>query len=425
LWFSIKALLGVAEEVQDWKNERDNLEQIKVDLKSSLSEQQGVVDEAEAQRDEALNKASALESELNRLDESNADTGQYDEGRRADAEQLVAGLNALAEEGPLDSPESLPGGEVSSPPEEVSTFPQEAADAVGLQGLSPGDKQVLDNALTDTIQAGNAAQEAQRQQDEAARRVVRDLANNLASPPETQNTPLSKGERQNASLNKGEAQNAPLNKEEAQNAPLNKGGGAQTPSVPTVTDNRDLLNNARQFEAAKNNALQANQNALDKGLGLANALEQAQRPAAGTQTISAGKAAAGPNGAETSNVSAKPATGGGSGPAAVSLGMSKVGAGYELGSDGKNGKFSCTGLLRWIGAQLGYPDLPWDPSGWYSFPRRDGPAQPGDVVVTPGGVGMALGPDQLVMANEADQRVGTYPIDIMGPPTIVVPPWNK
>src|SRR5919202_2733171 len=63
LWFSIKALLGMADEVQDWRKQSNELEQIKVDLKANMEAADQAQNEAGAQRDAALASAEELQKE--------------------------------------------------------------------------------------------------------------------------------------------------------------------------------------------------------------------------------------------------------------------------------------------------------------------------------------------------------------------------
>ena len=116
--------------------------------------------------------------------------------------------------------------------------------------------------------------------------------------------------------------------------------------------------------------------------------------------------------------------GGASGGSAVGLALGVTGAPHVEGAEGPNA-FSCTGLLRWVGKNLGFPDLPWAPGGWYSYPQRIGAPQAGDVIILPGGggVGLALGDGRMVMSNAVDGVVGTYDVGVMGG-TAVIPPWN-
>jgi hypothetical protein len=115
---------------------------------------------------------------------------------------------------------------------------------------------------------------------------------------------------------------------------------------------------------------------------------------------------------------------GGLGSSAVGLALGKQGALHVEGAEGPDA-FSCTGLLRWVGRNLGFDGLPWAPSGWYAYPQRNGAALAGDVIILPGaaGVGLALGDGRMVMSNAATGVVGIYDQGVMGG-TVVIPPWN-
>src|SRR5919202_653600 len=113
---------------------------------------------------------------------------------------------------------------------------------------------------------------------------------------------------------------------------------------------------------------------------------------------------------------------GGLGSSAVGLALGKQGALHVEGAEGPDA-FSCTGLLRWVGRNLGFDGLPWAPSGWYGYPQRSGAPLAGDVIILPGGagVGLALGDGRMVMSNAMDGGVESVPL--MGGIT-VIPPWN-
>ncbi len=117
-------------------------------------------------------------------------------------------------------------------------------------------------------------------------------------------------------------------------------------------------------------------------------------------------------------------TGGGSPDAAVGAAMGQVGAPYGFGTDG-GGSFSCTGLVRHALRSAGVdPNAPWDHMAYLSaYPTRDKPV-PGDVVVYPDGVAMYIGNDQVVMANEVDQVVGTYGMNEVGTPVGFANPYG-
>src|SRR5919202_5171969 len=64
LWFSIKALLGMADEVQDFRKQSNELEQIKVDLKAKKDTLQPAVDDAQVQKDAAQENANQLQNAI-------------------------------------------------------------------------------------------------------------------------------------------------------------------------------------------------------------------------------------------------------------------------------------------------------------------------------------------------------------------------
>ena len=117
-------------------------------------------------------------------------------------------------------------------------------------------------------------------------------------------------------------------------------------------------------------------------------------------------------------------TGGGSPDAALGAAMGEVGAPYGFGTDGP-GSFSCTGLVRHALRSAGAdPNAPWDHMAYLSvYPTVSNP-QPGDVVVYPDGVAMYAGGDQIVMANEVDQVVGTYGMYEVGTPVGFASPYG-
>ncbi|MCA1718787.1 MAG: NlpC/P60 family protein [Actinobacteria bacterium] len=117
-------------------------------------------------------------------------------------------------------------------------------------------------------------------------------------------------------------------------------------------------------------------------------------------------------------------TGGGSRDAAVGAAMGQVGMPYGFGTDGP-GSFSCVGLVRHALRSAGVDDnAPWDHMAYLgAYPTVSSP-QPGDVVVYPDGVAMYIGNDQIVMANEVDQVVGTYGMYEVGTPVGFASPYG-
>src|SRR5215217_7156230 len=103
------------------------------------------------------------------------------------------------------------------------------------------------------------------------------------------------------------------------------------------------------------------------------------------------------------------------GGGAVGTALGQVGKPYAFGTDGPN-TFSCTGLVRFALRSIGIMDAPWDHYAYLSaYPNVSKP-EPGDVVVFPDGAAMYIGNDQVVMANHADGKVGTYPMGAIGVP---------
>ncbi len=117
-------------------------------------------------------------------------------------------------------------------------------------------------------------------------------------------------------------------------------------------------------------------------------------------------------------------TGGASRDAAVGAAMGQIGAPYGFGTDGP-GSFSCTGLMRHALKSAGVGgEPPWDHMAYLgAYPTVSSP-QPGDVVVYPDGVAMYIGNDQVVMANEVDQVVGTYGMHEVGTPVGFASPYG-
>ncbi len=116
--------------------------------------------------------------------------------------------------------------------------------------------------------------------------------------------------------------------------------------------------------------------------------------------------------------------GGGSRDAAVGAAMGQVGMPYGFGTDGP-GSFSCVGLVRHALRSAGVDaNAPWDHMAYLgAYPTVSSP-QPGDVVVYPDGVAMYIGNDQIVMANEVDQVVGTYGMYDVGTPVGFASPYG-
>lgn len=115
---------------------------------------------------------------------------------------------------------------------------------------------------------------------------------------------------------------------------------------------------------------------------------------------------------------------GGSPGDALAVGAAEVGKPYAYGTEGP-GSFSCTGLVRHILRTIGVDsNAPWDHYAYLSvYPTHATPV-PGDVVVYPDGVGMYVGDNTVLMANDADQVVGYYPMDAIGTPLGFANPYG-
>jgi hypothetical protein len=105
---------------------------------------------------------------------------------------------------------------------------------------------------------------------------------------------------------------------------------------------------------------------------------------------------------------------GGSPGDAVAAATSQVGKPYAFGTDGPD-TFSCAGLMRYALRVAGVDaNAPWTHEGYLSAYPNDATPQAGDVVVYDSGVAMYVGDHTVVMANEVDGVVGTYPMDSIG-----------
>ena len=105
---------------------------------------------------------------------------------------------------------------------------------------------------------------------------------------------------------------------------------------------------------------------------------------------------------------------GGSPGDAVAAATSQVGKPYAFGTDGPD-TFSCAGLMRYALRVAGVDaDAPWSHGGYLSAYPNDATPQVGDIVVYDSGVAMYTGDNTVVMANDMDGVVGTYPMDSIG-----------
>src|SRR5215213_3819486 len=124
-------------------------------------------------------------------------------------------------------------------------------------------------------------------------------------------------------------------------------------------------------------------------------------------------------------LSAGAQSGGGSPGDAVGAAMGQVGKPYVFGTDGPD-TFSCAGLVRFALKSAGVDaNAPWGHGEYLgAYPNVSSP-EPGDVVVYPNGVAMYVGGGTVVMANEVDGSVGTYPMDSIGTPVgFARPPYG-
>ena len=124
-------------------------------------------------------------------------------------------------------------------------------------------------------------------------------------------------------------------------------------------------------------------------------------------------------------LSAGAQSGGGSPGDAVGAAMGQVGKPYVFGTDGPD-TFSCAGLVRFALRSAGVDEnAPWGHGEYLgAYPNVSSP-KPGDVVVYPNGVAMYVGDGTVVMANEADGLVGTYPMESIGTPVgFARPPYG-
>jgi hypothetical protein len=115
-------------------------------------------------------------------------------------------------------------------------------------------------------------------------------------------------------------------------------------------------------------------------------------------------------------LSAGAQSGGGSPGDAVGAAMGQVGKPYVFGTDGPD-TFSCAGLVRFALRSAGVDEnAPWGHGEYLgAYPNVSSP-KPGDVVVYPHGVAMYVSDGTVVMANEVDGSVGTYPMESIGTP---------
>ena len=421
LWFSIKALLGMADEVQDWRNQSHELEQIATDLKAKKDALQPAVDDAKVQKDAAQENANQLQNAI-----EDAENSLPQDSGGSPPQGLEGGSPPQGLEGG-SPPQSLEGG---SPPQglessraQLAPFEKTVSDINNLpapddaavkpnqpvtgdapqqqfspeiaKGLGVSQDRLPDvqDAVDKTVQSGQAANAAEKDKSNAARNLAREVAN---LDPQ-----LPTGGQQG-----GTTRGAPLSQQDSQ--------------IPKLVDD---------FRAAKNKANDAEQNAKKQAGNLTDTLGGALQPTAGNQAIPGtenktgspnnkvtadkGEVAAGKGEAKAGGASTKPATSAGpGGGAAVALAAKRLGAGYEMGAEGENGRYSCTGLIRAIERELGLPLTSMDPAAYYGLPHVE--RQAGAVGVFPGGVALFIDPENVILANHEQGRVVQMPASALG-----------
>src|ERR687886_77676 len=434
LWFSIKALLGMADEIQDWRNQSHELEQIATDLKAKKDTLQPAVDDAQVQKDAAQENANqlqnAIEDAKNSLPQDSGGSlaqGLGDSPTQGLGDSPAQGLGDSPAQGLGNSPTQGLGnsptqGLGNSPaqlapfertvndihnlpaPDDAAVEPNQPVTSNAPQQLSPEIAKGLgvsqdqlsgvQDAADKTVQSGQAANAAEKDKSNAARNLAREVANLDPQLP----TGGQPG---------GATRGAPLSQQDSQ--------------IPKLVDD---------FRAAKNKANDAEQNAKKQAGNLTDTLGGALQPSAGNQAIpgtenktgspnnkvtadKGGEVAAGKGEAKAGGASTKPATSAGpGGGAAVALAAKRLGAGYEMGAEGENGRYSCTGLIRAIERGLGLPLTSFDPGAYYGLPHVD--RQAGAVAVFPGGVGLFVDPENVILANHEQGRVVQMPASALG-----------
>ena len=132
LWFSIKALLGMADEVQDFRKQSNELEQVKVDLKANMDTAQQAQDEADQEWQAAEAGARELQDLIDaRQEDANLDPQENPEV--AQAQEFVDDFQKMSEDGQLNGLNQQPDTEAPVLPEETAQsmgIPQEEIPAV-------------------------------------------------------------------------------------------------------------------------------------------------------------------------------------------------------------------------------------------------------------------------------------------------------
>ncbi len=436
LWFSIKALLGRADDVENWKKQSNELEQIQVDLKSHLQEKQQVADDAEQKWDAALANGEALQQQIDQTEDVLPQDGSgvlpQEDPLQEDPlieDSLSQGNPGLSPQQRLDTAQGIAEGIQQMPAatdpmqsdalnqEPLTTeIPDRSQEAVQNMGIPPEEASGVQDTLTDTIQAGSDAQAAQKQANDAARNLAEEVARLNSSP--SGDPPLG-----------GANQAAPSPGSGSQVAPSNNGNGT-IPTTPSVSANPGLLDLANQFQAARDEEQRRIADAQKQSQELAGALERALQPAAGTQTNPANAANQGasangiqPKGTQPGTSANPRPSGGGSGLGAAGLAASRLGAPYAMGAEGPDA-YSCTGLMRAIARDMGWPEPSWNPDDYRGYTPAGGPV-PGSVATFPGGVGMVGADGNIIHANHATGSVTSLPPDVLGVDGYYIPPgWS-
>src|SRR5919202_781363 len=288
LWFSIKALLGMADEVQDWRNQSHELEQIATDLKAKKDTLQPAVDDAQVQKDAAQENANqlqnAIEDAKNSLPQDSGGSpaqGLGDSPTQGLGDSPTQGLGDSRAQGLGNSPTQGLGnsptqGLGNSPaqlapfertvndihnlpaPDDAAVEPNQPVTSNAPQQLSPEIAKGLgvsqdqlsgvQDAADKTVQSGQAANAAEKDKSNAVSHLAPEVANLDPQLP----TGGQPG---------GATRGAPLSQQDSQ--------------IPKLVDD---------FRAAKNKANDAEQNAKKQAGDLPDTLGRALQPATGNQT---------------------------------------------------------------------------------------------------------------------------------------------
>lgn len=98
------------------------------------------------------------------------------------------------------------------------------------------------------------------------------------------------------------------------------------------------------------------------------------------------------------------------GQLAVKAALSKLGSRYRYGANGPD-RFDCSGLTSWAWAQAGVTIPRTSSSQFRSLPRVSLDAlQPGDLVYSPGHIGMYIGDGKMVHSPQTGRSVEIAPL---------------